>query len=59
VKEGYIVEFANECNESFNNAKRKIATSHIKKLLEESPLCINMLFMEKSLICMDSDRMDE
>jgi hypothetical protein len=47
VKEGYIVEFVVECNESFNSVEFKFATGPRRKLLEEIPLWIKMLFMEK------------
>jgi hypothetical protein len=59
VKEGYIVEFSMECGESFNNAEIKFAAGPRRRLLEEIPLWINMLFMKKGLMCMDPNRMVE
>jgi hypothetical protein len=59
VKEGYIIEFVVEYNDSFNEAKRKFEEGPRKQMLEEIPLWIKMLFVERRMIRMDSDRMAE
>jgi hypothetical protein len=45
--------------DSFSEAERKFMEGPRKRLLEEIPLWIKMLFMEKGLMCMEPDRMDE
>jgi hypothetical protein len=59
VKEGYIVEFSIECSESFNSVERKFAVGPRRRLLEEIPLWIKMLFIEKGIMCMEPNRMVE
>jgi hypothetical protein len=59
VKEGYIVEFVVECNESFSSAERKFAADPRRRLLNEIHLWIKMLFVEKGLMCMELDKMTE
>jgi hypothetical protein len=59
VKEGYIVEFTIEYNDSFSEAERKFVEGPRKRLLEEIPLWIKMLFVEKGMMCMEPDRMVE
>jgi hypothetical protein len=59
VREGYIVVFAINFNKLFNSAKRKFAAGPRRRLLEEIPLWIKMLFMEKGITHMDPDRMVE
>jgi hypothetical protein len=59
VKEGYIIEFSIEYNDSFSEAERKFVVGPRKRLLEEIPLWIKMLFVEKGLMCMEPDRMVE
>jgi hypothetical protein len=59
VKEGYIVEFSIECSESFSSVERKFAAGPRRRLLEEIPLWIKMLFMEKGIMCMEHNRMVE
>jgi hypothetical protein len=57
VKEGCIVEFYVEYNDSFIEAERKSVVSPRNILLEEIPLWIKMLFVEKGLMHMELDRM--
>jgi len=57
VKEGYIIEFSIEYNDSFSEAKRKFVEGPWKRLLEEILLLINMFFIMKGLMCMEMDRM--
>jgi hypothetical protein len=59
VNGGYIIEFVVEYIDSFNEAERKFTKGRRKRLLEEIPLWIKMLFMEKGLMHMDPNRMDE
>jgi hypothetical protein len=59
VKEGYIIEFSIEYNDSFSNIERNFANIHRKRLLEEIPLWIKMLFVENGLNYMDPDKMVE
>jgi hypothetical protein len=59
VKEGYIVEFTMEYTDSFSEAERKFAEGLRKWMLEEIPLWIKMLFVEKGMMCMEPDRMAE
>jgi hypothetical protein len=59
VKEGYIIEFVIEYNDSFSEAERKFVEGPQKRLLEEILLWIKMLFVEKGLMCMEPDRMVE
>jgi hypothetical protein len=47
VKEGYIIEFIMEYTDSFSEAERKFAEGPRRWMLEEIPLWIKMLFMEK------------
>jgi hypothetical protein len=53
VKEGYIVEFSIECSEYFNNVERKFVFDPRRRLLEEIPLWVKMLFIEKGIMHMD------
>jgi hypothetical protein len=55
VKEGYIGEFVIECTRSFNSVEINFAANPRRKLLEEIPLWIKMLLMEKGLMCMEHD----
>jgi hypothetical protein len=57
VKEGYIIDFVFECNESFSSAKRKFASNLRRTMLEEIPLWIKMLLMEKGMMHMHPNRM--
>jgi hypothetical protein len=59
VKEGYIIEFVVEYTDSFSEAERKFMEGPRRRLLEEIPLWIKMLFMEKGLMRMEPDRMVE
>jgi hypothetical protein len=59
VKEGYIVEFVVEYVDSFSEVERKFMKGLRKYMLEEIPLWINMLFVEKGIMHMDPDRMVE
>jgi hypothetical protein len=59
VKKGYIVDFSIECNKSFNGVERKFVASPKGGLLEEIPLWIKMLFLEKGMKHMELDRMVE
>jgi hypothetical protein len=59
VKEGYIIEFVVEYNDSFSEDERKFVEGPRKRILEEISLWIKMLFMEKGLMCMEPDRMVE
>jgi hypothetical protein len=59
VKEGYIIEFVVEYTDSFSEAERKFVEGPRRRLLEEIPLWIKMLFMEKGMMHMDPDRMVE
>jgi hypothetical protein len=59
VKEGYIVEFSIEYSDSFSEAERKFEEGPRKWMLEEIPLWIKMLFVEKIMMCMEPDRMVE
>jgi hypothetical protein len=56
VKEGYIVEFSIECIESFSQVERKFDADPRKRLLEETPLWIKMLLMEKGMMHMELDK---
>jgi hypothetical protein len=57
VTKGYIMEFDIECSESFSSAERKFVAKPRRRLLEEIPQGIRMLFMEKGIMRMDTDRM--
>jgi hypothetical protein len=59
VKEGYIIEFTIEYNDSFSEDERKFVKGPRKRLLEEIPMWIKMLFVEKGLMHMEPDRMAE
>jgi len=59
VKEGYIIEFSIEYNDSLNEAKRKFMEGPRRSLSEEIPHWIKMLFVEKGLMHMEPDRMAE
>ena len=59
MKEGYILEFSIEYTNSFSEAERKFVEGSIKCMLEEIPLWIKMLFVEKKMMCMEPDRMAE
>lgn len=56
VKEGYLVEYAIECSESFSSTKRKFEVGPIGRLLVEIFLWIKM-FVENRLMRMKLDRM--
>jgi hypothetical protein len=47
VKERYKFDFVMECNESFNNVEIKFAVGLRRRLLEEIPLRIMMLWVGK------------
>jgi hypothetical protein len=47
VKEGYIIEFVVEYTDSFSEAEIKFTEGPRRRLLEEIPLWIKMLFMDK------------
>jgi hypothetical protein len=59
VEEGYIIKFFMEYTHYFSEAERKFAKVPRKTILEEIPLWIKMLFIEKGLICMELDKMAE
>jgi hypothetical protein len=59
VKEGYIIEFTIEYSDSLSEAKRNFEEGPRKKMLEENPLWIKMLFVERRMIHMDPNRMAE
>jgi hypothetical protein len=59
VKEGYIIEFFVDYNNSFSKTERKFTEGLRKWILEEIPLWIKMLFMKKGLFHMEIDRMVE
>jgi hypothetical protein len=59
VKEGYIIEFSIEYSDSFSEAERKFEEGPRKWMLEEIPLWIKMLFVERRMMCMEPDRMVE
>jgi len=59
VKEGYIIEIVVKYIDSFSEVERTFVKGPQKRLLEEIPLWINMLFMEKGMMHMDPDRMAE
>jgi hypothetical protein len=59
VKEGYIIDFLVEYTDSFNDAERKFVEGSRKQMLQEISLSIKMLFVEKGLMQMDTDRMVE
>jgi hypothetical protein len=59
VKDRYIVEFTIEYIESFSEAERKFVDDPRKRLLEDIPMWIKMLFLEKGMMCMEPDRMVE
>jgi hypothetical protein len=59
VKEGYIIEFVVEYTNSFNDAERKFIEGPRKRPLEEIPLWIKILFVEKGIKHMELDQMDE
>jgi hypothetical protein len=56
VKEGYIIEFVIEYNESFNELERNFVVEPRKRLLKEKPMWIKMMFVEKGLMHMELDR---
>jgi hypothetical protein len=45
--------------ESFSSVERKFAVGPRRRLLEEIPLWIKMLFVEKGIMHMEPDRMVE
>ena len=57
MKEHYIIEFAIEYNDSFNEANRKFVEGPRKRMLEEITLWIKMLFMEKGIMWMETYQM--
>jgi hypothetical protein len=57
VKEGHIIDFFVEYTDSFSEAERKFSEGPRKRLLEEIPLWIKMLFVEKGLMCMEINMM--
>jgi hypothetical protein len=59
VKEGCTIEFVVEYIDSLSEDEINFTEVPRKRSLEEIPLCINMLFMEKGVMCMDPDRMVE
>jgi hypothetical protein len=59
VKEGHIIEFSIEYSDSFNEVARKFKEGPRKRMLEEIPLWIKMLFMEIIMRHMETDRMAE
>jgi len=59
VNEGYIIGLVVEYTDSFNKVERKFTEGPRKRMLEEIQLWIKMLFMEKELMHMDPDKMDE
>jgi hypothetical protein len=59
VKEGYIIEFFVEYNDSFSEDERKFEKGPRRRKLEDIPLWIKMLIVEKRLMCMELDRMEE
>jgi hypothetical protein len=59
VKEGHIIEFSIEYSDSFNEVARKFKEGPIKRMLEEIPLWIKMLFMERIMMHMETERMAE
>jgi len=58
VKEHYIIDFSIEYNDSFNEADRKCVEGPRKRMLEEIMLWIKMLFLEKGMMWMETDKMD-
>jgi hypothetical protein len=59
VKEGYIVELTINYIYSFGEVEKKFVEGPLKRLLEEIPLWIKMLFVKNGLMCMESDKMVE
>jgi hypothetical protein len=59
VKEGYIIEFSIEYSDSFSVAERTFEEGPRKQMLEEIPLWIKMLFVERRMMHMDLNRMVE
>jgi hypothetical protein len=55
----WIIEFSIEYNKYFSEVERKFVVIPRKRLLEEIPLWINMLFIEKGMMHMESNRMVE
>jgi len=50
MKEGHIINFFIEYNDSFNKAKRKFEEGQKKRMLEKIPLWIKMLFIERRMM---------
>jgi hypothetical protein len=57
VKEGYIIDFVVEYSDSLSEGERKFEEGPRKQMLEEFPLWIKMLFIERIMMHMDPDRM--
>jgi hypothetical protein len=57
VKEGYIIEFSIEYSDSLSEAGRTFEEGIRKRMLEEIPLWIKMLLVEKTIMCMEPNRM--
>jgi len=55
---GHVVKFDIECNKLFKCVERKIKVGPRKHMLEEIPLWIKMLFVERGLMKMGPDRME-
>jgi len=57
VKEGDIIDFFVDYIDSFNEVERKFSEVPRKRRLEEIPIEIKMLFVEKGMMCMEPDKM--
>jgi hypothetical protein len=57
VREGYIIEFVVEYNDSFSEAKIKFEEGPRKRMLEDILLWIKIFFVERSMMRMDPGRM--
>jgi hypothetical protein len=50
VKVDYVIEFFVEYSDSFNEVERKFIEGHQKTILEEIPLWIKMVFVNKGVM---------
>ena len=57
IKEGYIVEFTIEYNNSFSVAERKLTKGPRGRYLELLPLWIKKLLCDKGMMSLQSDSM--
>jgi len=59
LKEGHTIEFFVEYTNSFSEDEIKFVEGPRKWMLEEISFWIRMMFIEKGMMCMDPNRMDD